>query len=226
MKTIAVVSGGMDSVTLAHHLHDEGHELHIASVDYGQRHSRELAFARACAYRLGVPFTLIDLTALRPILAGSALTSDVPVPEGHYADETMRATVVPNRNAILISVATGLAISVGAQAVAVGVHAGDHPVYPDCRPEFIAAMEKALRLATKGFVADDAVLWLRAPFVQMSKADIVTLGDRLNVPWTETWSCYAGGDLHCGRCGTDVERREAFSLAGVVDPTKYEAVSV
>lgn len=218
---VAVVSGGMDSVTLAYHLADTGYDLVLCSVDYGQRHAKELACAQGCAASLGAPWHLADLTSLRGLLGGSALTSDaVPVPEGHYAAPSMAATVVPNRNAILISVAAGLAVTVGAEVVAVGVHAGDHPIYPDCRPEFIEAMDAALVLATDGYAKPG--FHLIAPFVRSTKADIARIGDALGVPWAETWSCYAGGAVHCGRCGTCVERREAFDLAGVDDPTEYE----
>jgi 7-cyano-7-deazaguanine synthase len=217
MKVVAVVSGGMDSVTLAHSLRAEGHDLALLSVDYGQRHARELACAAACAARLGVPHRVADLRALAPLLGGSSLTDPaVPVPEGHYAAESMKATVVPNRNMILLAVAAGWAISRGAEAVAIGAHAGDHAIYPDCRPEFADAMDRALSLC------DWSPVRVLRPFIGETKAGIAALGARLGVPWAETWSCYKGGDAHCGRCGTCVERREAFELAGVPDPTRYD----
>ena len=217
---VAIVSGGLDSVTLAHHLAAEGYRLHLLSFDYGQRHKRELHDAAACAHRLGAFWHQVDLTGLRPLLAGSALTDDaVPVPEGHYADESMRATVVPNRNAILLSVAVGAAVAAQAQVVATGVHAGDHPIYPDCRPAFVEAFDAMQRLATEGYAAPG--LRLVAPFVHMTKADIVRRGAALGVPFEDTWSCYHGGYVHCGLCGTCRERREAFGLADVPDPTVY-----
>jgi 7-cyano-7-deazaguanine synthase len=220
---VVTVSGGLDSVTLAHVLADEGHELVCLSFDYGQRHAKEVAFARACATRLGAPHHTVDLRSVGELLTGSALTDDaVAVPEGHYADDSMAMTVVPNRNAIMLSVAIGVAVARGASAVATAVHAGDHPVYPDCRPAFIEAIEHEARIANAGFAVDG--FRILAPFVDLTKDQIVRRGSALGVPYSQTWSCYVGGDLHCGRCGTCVERREAFELAGVEDPTAYEAV--
>jgi 7-cyano-7-deazaguanine synthase len=167
------------------------------------------------------------------------LTSpEIHVPDGHYAAETMKATVVPNRNMIMLSIAAGYAVSLKANFVAVGVHAGDHAVYPDCRPQFIQQMEVALRTANEGFGAFPIPVggtmrqpdnWMGratyAPFIFKGKHDIVTVGARLEVPYELTWSCYKGGDVHCGRCGTCVERKEAFRLARVKDPTQYEDAS-
>jgi 7-cyano-7-deazaguanine synthase len=221
--TIAVVSGGMDSVTLAYHLADQGHRLHILSVNYGQRHKKELHYAAQAAAALDAPHTIADLSAITPLLAGSALTSPdaVDVPEGHYAADTMRATVVANRNAILLNVAAGLAVSQGADHIATGVHAGDHFIYPDCRPDFIDALNTSLVLGNAGFAKPG--FSILAPFVNLTKADIAALGDRAGVPWADTWSCYKGAEIHCGACGTCVERREAFALAGIEDPTVYAA---
>ena len=219
-RMVVVVSGGMDSVTLAHHVQAHRYEPHLFSVDYGQRHVKELEMARHCAVRLGAQHTVVELPALSRLAAGSALTSDeVDVPLGHYAAPTMKATVVANRNMVFLSLAASLAVTLGAEAVATGVHAGDHAIYPDCRPEFIEAMTRALRLATEGFAVPG--FRVHAPFVSMTKADIVATGARLQVPFEQTWSCYKGGELHCGQCGTCVERKEAFALAGVADPTAY-----
>jgi len=218
MKTIAIVSGGMDSVTMAYWLKELGHELSFLSFSYGQRHVKELEFARQCANRLGATFNLVDLSPLGKLLSGSALTDNaIAVPEGHYEAENMRLTVVPNRNAIMLAVAFGVAVAEQASMVATAVHAGDHHIYPDCRPEFIAAFDAMQRLAGAGFGDVD----LEAPFVNYTKADVVTLGASLGVPFAETWSCYKGGAEHCGKCGTCVERREAFQLAGMTDPTIY-----
>jgi 7-cyano-7-deazaguanine synthase len=218
MKSIVVCSGGLDSVVLAHKTAAEEELLALLSFDYGQRHKKELHFARECAERLGVPHLLLDISCLGRLLSGSALTDQVAVPDGHYAEETMKSTVVPNRNAVMLAMAFAVGASRGAEAVAVAVHGGDHFIYADCRPEFIEAFQHMEDLALAGVAA----LSLRTPFVHAGKADIVTVGARLAVPFERTWSCYRGGELHCGRCGTCVERLEAFALAEVADPTAYE----
>ncbi|WP_111558916.1 7-cyano-7-deazaguanine synthase QueC [Paracoccus sediminilitoris] len=217
MKTALVCSGGLDSVSLAHSLAGQGHLSRIISFDYGQRHRKELDFAAACARRLGVPFHLVDLSGLGAALSGSALTDDIDVPDGHYAEETMRITVVPNRNPIMLTTAFGIAAANGDDAVAAAVHGGDHFIYPDCRPAFTDAFGAMQKAALDGY----ADITLHVPFVRATKADIVAEGARHNTPFAKTWSCYKGGDRHCGRCGTCVERREAFHLAGVADPTDY-----
>jgi 7-cyano-7-deazaguanine synthase len=223
MSTLAIVSGGMDSVTLLHMLHDDGEKhLGVISFNYGQRHNKELFFAEQNCKDLEVPWTLVDMRFMRDLLKGSALTDiNVDVPEGHYEAESMKATVVPNRNMIMISIAAGFAVANEYDQVAVGIHSGDHAVYPDCRPLFAEKMNEVLFVATDGFWG----AWadhLYTPFIFASKADIVSQGHTLAVDWTKTWSCYMGGDIHCGRCGTCVERKEAFVLAEVTDPTDYE----
>lgn len=218
MKTVAIFSGGLDSTVMLHQLLAGGDEVLALSVDYGQRHRRELEHARSIAASLGLRWQLADLSAIRPLLAGSSQTSDdVPVPHGHYAADNMKQTVVPNRNMIMLAVAAGWAISEQADRVAYGAHAGDHTIYPDCRPEFAEALGKAIGLA------DWRHIDLHCPFIKLSKTDIVRLGAQLNVDFAQTWSCYEGGDLHCGLCGTCVERKEAFQKAGVHDPTTYSA---
>lgn len=217
MKTIVICSGGLDSVSLAHKVAAERELTGLLSFDYGQRHSKELEFAVACARRLDVPHHVIDLRSVGAALSGSALTDDVDVPDGHYAEDTMKVTVVPNRNAIMLAVGFGMAAAQGADAVAAAVHGGDHFIYPDCRPDFIDAFQAMENKALDGVAEVD----LYTPFVNIPKAGIVTEGARHGTPFGETWSCYKGGDVHCGRCGTCVERREAFHLAGVDDPTDY-----
>ncbi|EEE35920.1 exsB protein [Rhodobacteraceae bacterium KLH11] len=217
MKTTLVCSGGLDSVSLAHVLANQGDLSRLVSFDYGQRHTKELDFAAACATRLGVPHHVIDLRSVGATLTGSALTDDLDVPDGHYEEETMKVTVVPNRNAIMLTIAYGIAAANKDDAVATAVHGGDHFIYPDCRPDFTDAFDAMQRAALDGY----AEVALHVPFVHRAKADIVTEGARVNTPFDQTWSCYKGGDLHCGRCGTCVERREAFDLAGVPDPTLY-----
>lgn len=221
---VAVVSGGLDSAVLAHHLRSEGWDVRLLSFDYGQRHVREVEHARRLAAALDAAHDVVDLRSAGALLSGSALTdAAVDVPDGHYTDESMKATVVANRNAIFVQVAVGVAVAEGAAAVAVGIHAGDHPIYPDCRPAFVEAAERLALVANEGFVADG--FRVLAPFLRWSKADIVRRGADLDVPFADTWSCYRGADRHCGTCGTCVERREAFADAGVADPTEY-AVAV
>lgn len=222
MRAVAIVSGGLDSSTLAYQLRSEGHELTILSIDYGQRHRRELQAAKEVADRLAATWVLLDLdkAGIGQLLGSSALTdAAVEVPEGHYAAENMRITVVPNRNAIFLAMAYAKAAADGAGIVATAVHAGDHAIYPDCRPEFIAAFAAMENEALEGL----ADIELQTPFVHKSKADIVRVGAELGVPFELTWSCYKGGEIHCGACGTCFERREAFELAGVADPTSYLA---
>jgi 7-cyano-7-deazaguanine synthase len=213
---VAIYSGGLDSTVLLYELLAAGDEVLALSVDYGQRHRVELAYAKQMATQLGVEWRLADLSAISGLLAGSSQTSaNVPVPHGHYAEDSMKQTVVPNRNMIMLAVAGGWAISRRADRLAYGAHTGDHTIYPDCRPEFVAAMQAALGLA------DWHKLELYCPFLTISKADIVARGARLGVDFQNTWSCYEGGQRHCGLCGTCFERREAFRLAGVPDPTEY-----
>lgn len=219
-KAIALVSGGLDSVTLAYLLASEGWELHLLAYDYGQRHQREVEFARQCAQDLGAAFDLVDLRGAGQLLGGSALTDEnIAVPHGHYAAPSMAITIVPNRNAIFLAVAYGAAVAENAQIVATAVHGGDHFIYPDCRPGFIEAFDAMQKQAVAG--CGHPTLHLHAPFVHQFKHDIVKIGAALGVPYEKTWSCYEGGALHCGQCGTCVERKESFALADVKDPTLY-----
>lgn len=218
MKTIVICSGGLDSVSLAHKVADENELIGLISFDYGQRHKKEVEFAARCAERLGVPHDLINMSHIGQHLSGSALTGDVDVPDGHYAEDNMKVTVVPNRNAIMLAIAFGIAAAKGADAVAAAVHGGDHFIYPDCRPEFINSFEAMQKFALAGY----ADIRLYTPFVHIPKSAIVTEGAAHGTPFADTWSCYKGGEKHCGRCGTCVERQEAFALAGIADPTEYE----
>ena len=218
MKAVVLFSGGLDSTVLAHQLLAEGAELRLLSFHYGQRHRKELDNSSELAKKMRVPHRILEFPELGSLLGGSSLTDNsIDLPEGHYAEESMKATVVPNRNMILLSLAAGHAISLKYDTVAYAAHAGDHTIYPDCRPEFADSMAHALTLA------DWSSINLLRPFVHWSKADLVRHGKKLGVPFEKTWSCYAGGDVHCGKCGTCVERKEAFKLVGLSDPTQYKA---
>jgi 7-cyano-7-deazaguanine synthase len=213
---VVLFSGGIDSTTL---LYDVGitHEPVAISFDYGQRHLRELDAAKRIA--AGIPVRRHSIQLGR-WAAMNALTGEhIAVPHGHYEADTMRQTVVPNRNAIMLAYAFGIAADIGASIVATAVHAGDHAVYPDCRPEFIEAFQLMEDRALDGVGA--LAPRLHAPFVNWTKAEIVNYGASLNVPFGDTWSCYEGGSIHCGKCGTCVERKEAFALAKVPDQTAY-----
>ena len=216
MKDVILLSGGLDSTTALAAAHARGTAARVVAVDYGQRHLRELDAARRIAHRYGVPFHLLDFRSWGASLPGTALTDpNVPVPHGHYAADSMRTTVVPNRNAVLLMAAAGIADAYDCQRVVTAVHAGDHPVYPDCRPDFIAAARQTITVATDGRIG------LLAPFLTDTKTDIARMAYDLGAPIGLTWSCYEGGEWHCGKCGTCTERREAFELAGREDPTTY-----
>lgn len=224
MKVVVIYSGGLDSTTLLYYLRagmqsaiGSVEEIKAFGVDYGQRHRKELEKARAICDELGIEYQVADLSFMRNLLAGSSQTSDdIPVPEGHYAEESMKSTVVPNRNMIMLSLAIGWAISLKYDAVAYGAHAGDHAIYPDCRPEFVDALSAAAALA------DWQKIGIVNPFIHQTKAQIVAHGLALGVPFEKTWTCYQGGAIACGRCGTCVERLEAFDWAGAVDPLLYQ----
>jgi len=218
MKVVAIFSGGMDSTTMLYQLLEQGHEVKAIGFDYGQRHRVELDAAREIAAERAVPYQRIDLSSLAPIIAGqsSQVNLEIEVPDGHYTEESMKATVVPNRNMIMLSVAVAHAISIDFDAVSYGAHAGDHTIYPDCRLEFVEAMRTVIGLCDWKSIA------LLTPFIAASKSDIAAMGAKLQVPFAKTWSCYKGGTIHCGTCGTCVERREAFAVAGLKDPTSYQ----
>lgn len=217
MSALALCSGGLDSVTLAYSLAAEGDLAALVSFDYGQRHRKELDFAAQAAKALGVVHEVADLSALAPFFASSSLTGESEIPDGHYSDENMSVTIVPNRNAIMLTIAFGLAADRGWDRVAAAFHGGDHFIYPDCREAFVEAFQAMQDRALE----DVCRIALFTPFVSNDKAAIVRRGAELQVPFQATWSCYKGEVRHCGRCGTCVERREAFDLAGVADPTDY-----
>jgi len=205
MKTILIYSGGMDSTTLLYKLLKEDDRVSCLSFDYGQRHRKELRAAAKICKLLKIPHKIINLASLQPLMSGSALTSsNIKVPEGHYQDKTMRATVVPNRNMIFLALAVAQAVSFKFDRVAMAVHAGDHAIYPDCRPAFI----KAMRAVSK--IANYQKIDIYTPFLHVTKRDIAKLGKRLGVPYELTWTCYKGLKKPCGKCGACVERTEAL----------------
>ncbi len=206
----------MDSVTALYEAR-AGHVVTgVLGFHYGSKHNdRELPWARHHAGRLGVPFREVRLGFMSDLFTSNLLRSGGEIPEGHYAESSMKQTVVPFRNAILLTIATGFAESIGADGVVIAAHTGDHTIYPDCRETFMGAMGRAMEEGTY------AGIKLLRPFIATDKAGIVRRGAELGVDYARTWSCYKGGDLHCGRCGTCIERREAFQLAGVRDPTEY-----
>lgn len=202
-KVLVVMSGGLDSTTLAYDLYSKGIEVSAISFNYGQRHSKELEFAKAHAHLNGWRHDVIDLSVMQGHLT-SALTGNQPVPEGHYAAESMAATIVPNRNAIMMSLACGVAISRNVPYIATAVHGGDHFIYPDCRSAFIDGLSYALEIGNPGF------LGIQAPYVNKDKNYIAQRAVDLAYDYDKTWSCYKGGNKHCGKCGTCVERMEAI----------------
>ena len=218
MKAVVLLSGGIDSVTALHDARRSHEVVAALSFDYGAKHHGcELPMAALQCTSLGIPHVTVPLSFVAEEFRSDLLVGGGAIPEGHYEEESMKSTVVPFRNGIMLSVAAGFAESRGAEAVVIAAHAGDHAIYPDCREEFLEAMARALREGTY------ARIELLRPFVSMDKAAIVRRGAELGVDFAQTWSCYKGGEIHCGACGTCVERREAFQLTGVLDPTVYEA---
>jgi 7-cyano-7-deazaguanine synthase len=218
MKVCVLLSGGMDSVTALHHAAREHDVVSALSFDYGSKHNAsEIPCAQWHAAQLGVPHTVIALPFVNEHFASDLLQSGGDIPDGHYAEENMKRTVVPFRNGIMLSIAAGFAESRGAEGLVIAAHSGDHAIYPDCREPFMQAMSDAIRLGT--YVEIEVL----RPFINTDKTGIARLGAELGVDFARTWSCYKGGTTHCGTCGTCVERREAFLLAGIADPTPYLA---
>ncbi len=212
--SLIIVSGGMDSITL---LYDRKDSIALAlSFDYGSNHnSREIPYAQLHCQRLGIRHIVIPLDFMHQYFTSSLLEGAEAIPDGHYADENMKSTVVPFRNGIMLSVAIGIAESKGLKKVLIANHGGDHAIYPDCRPDFISAINKAAMGGTYLNVEVDA------PYTNISKTDIARRGAALGIDYSETWSCYKGGAVHCGTCGTCVERKEALHDAGIDDKTEY-----
>ena len=212
--SLIIVSGGMDSITL---LHERKDTIALAvSFDYGSnQNAREIPFARLHCQHLGIRHVVIPLAFMQQYFKSSLLEGADAIPDGHYADSNMKSTVVPFRNGIMLSIAVGIAESNSLRRVLIANHGGDHAIYPDCRPEFITAIDAAAKAGTYVDVA------IEAPYTNISKTDIARRGKSLAIDYSETWSCYKGGQVHCGTCGTCVERKEALREAGIADPTVY-----
>lgn len=213
--SLIILSGGMDSVTMLHEFKDE---VALAlTFDYGSKHNaKEIPFAKLHCDRLGIRHIVIPLSFMAEYFKSSLLQGGEEIPEGSYDDENMKSTVVPFRNGIMLSIAAGMAESNGLTKVMMANHAGDHAIYPDCTPKFVNAMDGAIQAGTYEGIR------LVAPYTMLTKADIARRGAALGIDYTETWSCYVGGEVHCGRCGTCVERKEALAEAGIEDKTRYD----
>ena len=218
MKVAVLLSGGLDSTTALYWAHNHHEVVCALSFDYGSNHAaKELACARWQAEKLGIAYHEIDLRSISDHLQSALLSGADAIPTADYAEENLKQTVVPFRNGIFLAIAAGIAESNGAEAIVIAAHGGDHALYPDCREDFMAAMADAIRLGTY------AELQILRPFISNSKAEITAIGAALGVDFAHTYSCYCGGEQHCGQCATCRERKESFAAAGIADPTVYSA---
>ena len=215
-KVVVIFSGGMDSFTVLNLAVKQGLEVFALSFDYGQKHKKELDYAASACKTLGVKHKVVDISAINQLIGGSSLTSDIEVAEGHYEEESMKSTVVPNRNMILLSMAVGYAVSISANKVYYGAHAGDHAIYPDCRPEFVHKMNDVCAIANYEAVE------IITPYLDVTKTAILTAGLEMGLDYNQTWTCYNGREKACGKCGACQERLEAFTENGINDPLLYE----
>ncbi len=215
-KVVVIYSGGMDSFTVLNRALRDGKEVYALTFDYGQKHVKEIDYARAVCQELNIEHKVIDITAINQLLAGSSLTDDIEIPEGHYEEESMKSTVVPNRNMILLSLAVGYAVSKEASQVYYGAHSGDHAIYPDCRPEFVQKMSDVCQIANYEPVT------IYCPYLDNDKIEILTDGLKMGLDYGKSWTCYNGREKACGKCGACQERLEAFEKNNVTDPLPYE----
>lgn len=213
MRGVLILSGGVDSTTLLYRMIEDGYRVEALTFDYGQRHRKEMDCASAIAEGLDIPHRIVDLRSITSLLGDSALLGGREVPECHYTEEAAKKTVVPNRNMIMLSIAAGYAEAREIPDIFYAAHKNDSTIYPDCRPEFVQALAPAIRLGTAWHPVE-----LQAPFVNLSKAEIVGLGLELGVPYEMTWSCYRGEERPCRTCPTCIEREEAFEANGCRDP--------
>lgn len=216
-KAVVILSGGMDSTTLLYEVIENNFEVYALSFNYNQKHKKELIQAKKTCKKLNIPHKIMDLSVLNDLAPSSLTRDDWEVPEGHYADENMKETVVPNRNMVMISLATSYAIGIDAEFLFYGAHSGDHDIYPDCRSEFVEKLKEAIS------VCDWSDIELQAPYLDFDKGDIAKIGKDLGVDYSLTWTCYKGKEKACGKCGACVERLEAFKFADLPDPIPYEA---
>lgn len=215
-KAVVVCSGGMDSTTLLYDVISQGYDVSVLSFDYGQKHVKELDCAKKICKMFGVSHRIVNIGALNSLAPSSLTREKLSVPEGRYDDESMKQTVVPNRNMVMLALATSYAISWGAKTIFYGAHSGDHTIYPDCRKEFVEQLGKAIQLCDWNKVE------LVAPYLGIDKGDIAIKGRQLGVDYSLTWTCYKGKKRACGKCGACQERLEAFKKAGMKDPIEYE----
>jgi 7-cyano-7-deazaguanine synthase len=215
-KVVVIYSGGMDSFTVLNRAVKDGKEVFALSFDYGQRHVKELECASTVCTSLNIAHKIIDISSINQLLAGSSLTDDIDIPEGEYESDNMKSTVVPNRNMILLSLAVGYAVSVGASQVYYGAHSGDHAIYPDCRPEFVEKMNAVCQIANYESVE------IFSPYLSVNKSAILADGLSMGLNYIDTWTCYNGRDKACGKCGSCQERLEAFKDNNISDPIPYE----
>lgn len=217
MKVVVLVSGGMDSITVLYHAAQQHEVVGAISFNYGSKHNhREIPCARYHCRKLGIPFQVVRLGFIDRLFVSDLLRSGGEIPEGHYEQDNMKQTVVPFRNGIMLAITAGYAESIEAEGLVIGAHSGDHAIYPDCREDFMKSMGEAIQAGTY------AQIKVLRPFISLSKGEIAQRGHELGVDFSRTWSCYKGGQTQCGKCGTCVERREAFAAKGIPDPTVYE----
>mgnify|MGYP000309346874 FL=1 len=214
-KIIVVYSGGLDSFTLLNEAIRSGKDVSALSFNYGQKHNKELHFVEKFCAQESIDSKIVDVSSIKELFQGSSLTDEIDIPKGHYEDDSMKSTVVPNRNMILISLALGYAVTKEAEEVWFGAHAGDHAIYPDCRPEFVEKMDAVARIANYSPIA------VKAPYIAMSKTEIIAIGLNMQLDYGLTWTCYEGKELACGSCGACHERLESFAANNVIDPIKY-----
>lgn len=218
VRAVVLCSGGIDSTVALYWAHKQHEVVAGISFDYGAKHrDKELPFAEFHCRKLKVPHQIVGLSFVRDLFSSALLQSGDAIPDGPYENDNMRQTVVPFRNGIMLAAAAGFAESIEATDLLIGAHAGDHEIYPDCRDDFMDSMNEAIKRGTY------AQIEILRPLIAKTKAEIVTLGSELGVDFSQTWSCYKGGETHCGTCGTCIERREAFAIAKVPDPTLYES---